>query len=101
MDWWATLPWEGIGISGFVAGTWIMLSRGWFIPASTVRELTKMRDDRIAELAADRDSWRATVQTKDELIREQGAQLSELLELSRTGNALMAGIVAAAGKDSA
>lgn len=95
----AAVPLEGIGVVGLVIFAGLVISRGWWVPASTVKELTSMRDDRIKELAAERDDWKAAANAKDEALRELAGQNNQLLELAETGNALMRGLIAATGRD--
>lgn len=100
MDGWiASLPLEGIGLGGLVVSIGLIISRGWWVPARTVVELTKMRDDRIKELAAERDDWKARGDAQTETLAELMRQNTELLELARAGNALMTGLMKASGKD--
>lgn len=95
----AAVPLEGLGVVGLVTFIGLAVARGWLVPATTVGQLTKMRDDRIAELIAERAELRATIATKDETIREVAGQNAQLLELAETGNALMRGLIQATGRD--
>jgi uncharacterized protein YjiS (DUF1127 family) len=94
------IPFEALGITGFVAAAIYSIYRGSWTPARTVTELTKMRDERIKELAAERDDWKHTALANMEIMREQGTQVEELLELAKTGNALMRALNDIAGKGS-
>lgn len=92
---------ESLGFSGLVTLALVSIWRGWWMPASTVKALCDSRDERIKELAATNADLLATVRLKDETMHEQGSQVDELLELARTGNALMRALATAAGKDPA
>jgi hypothetical protein len=96
----AALPLNTLSVGGLCALAVVSLWRGWIVPAPTVRELVKMRDDRIAELVAERIDNKATITLKDEALRELTGQSHELLELAKTGNALMRAIAEATGRDS-
>lgn len=95
----SALPLNTIGIGGLCTLAVISLWRGWIVPAPLMRELIKMRDDRIAELAAERDDYKAAVTLKDESLRTLSGQNTELLELAKTGNALMRALASATGRD--
>lgn len=99
--WLAALPYENISVVGLCMLTVAAFWRRWIVAAPTVRDLTQMRDDRITELAAERDALRQTVATKDETLRELVGQNTELLSLARTGNALMEALVRATGREPA
>jgi len=99
--WLAALPYEGIGVVGLCFATVAAFWRGWLFAGPVVRELTKVRDERIAELITERDALRQTIAVKDETLREALGQNTELLTLARTGNALMEALVKATGRDSA
>lgn len=97
--WLEALPVEGIGVVGLCFATVTALWRGWLYTGATVDRLTKMYDDRIAELTAERVELKATIATQGETIREVAGQNNELLELAQTGNALMRGLIQATGRD--
>lgn len=90
---------EGVGVIGLVVIIGLILARGWWVPASTVTQLTQMRDDRIKELAAERDDWKARGDAQTETLRELASQNAQLLELAQTGNSLMRALVMATGRD--
>lgn len=99
--WLAALPLEGIGVVGLCVATVFAFWRGWLYAGPVVTELTRVRDERIDELIAERDTLRQTVATKEETLREVVGQNTELLSLARTGNALMEALVKASGRESA
>lgn len=94
----ATLPLNTLSVAGLCTLAVLAFTRGWVCSAWTVRALITMRDERIKELAAERDDYRATVRLKNESLRELAGQNAELLELARTGNALMRALSEATGK---
>jgi hypothetical protein len=97
--WLAALPLEGVGVVGLCVAFVLAMWRGWIMPASVVRELTRMRDERIAELVAERVELRATRDVLAEALKEQSGQVNELLELATTGNALMKALASATGRE--
>jgi hypothetical protein len=64
----------------------VLILRGHLVPASVLRDLRADRDARIAEVAAERDTWRAAHQISEEARHTAQAQVGELLELSRTAD---------------
>jgi len=102
VDAWITaLPLEGIGVVGLCVATVLAFWRGWLYAGPVVTELTRVRDERIAELITERDTLRQTIATKDETLREALSQNTELLTLARTGNSLMEALVKATGREPA
>jgi hypothetical protein len=95
----AALPFDTISAVGLCVFGVLAFVRGWVYSKSAVTALTAMRDDRIKELAAERDDYRATVRLKDESLRELAGQNRELLELAKTGNALMRALTSATGRE--
>ncbi len=80
----AALPLEGIGVVGIVATIGYLVFRGVLMPRPVVQDLVKSRDDRIAELATERDKWESAANTALEALREQSDQIGELMEYART-----------------
>lgn len=86
---WASLPVEGIGVVGIVVVIGYMVFRGVLVPRPIVQDLVKSRDDRITELATERDKWETAAKTALETLREQTDQTGELMELARTTDAFI------------
>lgn len=96
---WAALPVEGIGVVGIVVVVGYMVFRGVLVPRPIVQDLVKSRDDRIAELAAERDKWESVAGTAVDTLKEQGESLAELMELARTTDAFIRALPRARGSN--
>jgi len=72
------------GAAGLVALIVFLVLRGNLVPRSTLRDHLAGRDARIAELAEERDTWRAAYETSEAGRHLAQEQARELLELSRT-----------------
>jgi hypothetical protein len=70
----------------------VLILRGHLVPASVVREIRADRDARIAEISAERDTWRTACQERTESLYLTQGQVGELLELSRTANHVLASL---------
>ena len=90
---WEALPISGMsltGLGGLIIGA---VYRGWLIPRNTYNDLIKGRDDRIAELRKECDDRKAQGDALIAALQVRDVQFNELLELARTGNALMKAII--------
>lgn len=72
-----------------VAAIVMLILRGSLVPASVLRDLRADRDARIAEIAAERDTWRAAHEASETARHTAQEQVGELLELSRTADHLL------------
>lgn len=74
------------GAAAIVSMVVLLILRGHLVPRSTVDDVRADRDARIAELAAERDTWRAAHKESEVARHVAQDQVSELLELSRTAD---------------
>ncbi|HUM06376.1 MAG TPA: hypothetical protein VLT90_13005 [Terriglobales bacterium] len=88
MDW-ATLPIDKLGVVGIVVVFGLLVARGSLVPRIVVKDLTTSRDERIKELAAERDARTSANEALMEALRVRDEQLRELMELAKTANALL------------
>ncbi len=95
----ASLPLEGIGVVGIVVTIGYMVYRGVLVPRPIVQDLIKSRDDRITELATERDKWQSAAGKALEALGEQTDQMSELKELARTTDAFIRALPRASGRN--
>ncbi|MGW2739137.1 hypothetical protein ACWC4D_33680 [Streptomyces sp. NPDC001288] len=64
----------------------LLILRGHLVPRSVLEDVRKDRDDRLAELSAERDKWRDAHKESEAARVEAQSQVGELLELSRTAD---------------
>jgi hypothetical protein len=73
------LTWSGLALLNVIA-----LLRGWIIPKAThIREL-KILQDRITDVTEERNEWRDTARTFENVSREAQAQAKTLLDDGKT-----------------
>ncbi|WP_354643837.1 hypothetical protein [Kitasatospora camelliae] len=74
------------GAAGLVALIVLLILRGNLVPRSVLDDVRADRDARLAELAAERDTWREAHKVSEEARHVAQDQAGELLELSRTAD---------------
>jgi hypothetical protein len=67
----------------------LMVFTGRLVPRSVLEDVRKDRDARLAELAAERDSWRAAHSLSEEARHIDQDSVRELLEVARTTDHVM------------
>ncbi|NUS16301.1 MAG: hypothetical protein HOY69_33705 [Streptomyces sp.] len=67
----------------------LLILRGRLVPRSVLEDIRADRDARIAELAAERDSWRAAHDRSEVARHIAQDQAGELLELARTADHML------------
>lgn len=74
------------GVVALVTFFVLLIYLGRLVPRSVVDDIRKDRDDRIQELASERDSWRDAHRESEAARIDAQNQVGELLELSRTAD---------------
>ncbi len=64
----------------------LLIIRGSLVPRSVLEDVRSDRDARIAEVLAERDTWRDAHKESEAARIEAQAQLGEMLEFSRTAD---------------
>lgn len=64
----------------------LFIIRGSLVPRSVLDDVRKDRDTRVAEILAERDTWRDAHRESERARVEAQSQVGELLELSRTAD---------------
>lgn len=77
------------GAAAIVVVIVMLILSGRLVPRSTLRDLRADRDARLAEVTAERDTWRAAHAASEKARHRQQGQVGELLELSRTAEHLL------------
>lgn len=77
------------GAAGLVAVIVLLILRGRLVPRSVLDDVRADRDARLAELSAERDTWREAHKVSEEARHVAQDQVGELLELSRTADHLL------------
>lgn len=62
----------------------LLILRGSLVSRAVLEDVRKDRDARVAEILAERDTWREAHRESEAARMEAQAQVGELLELSRT-----------------
>lgn len=83
------LPIGSLGASGVVLLVVLLIIKGKLAPRSVIDDLRADRDSRILELTTERDDWKAAYQNSEESRRVLIEQNAELVELARTGTAVL------------
>ncbi|WP_160051088.1 hypothetical protein [Nocardiopsis sp. FR26] len=86
------LPWSDLGLAGLVGLGVFLIWTGRLLPRSTVEDLLKARDERLADYKAANDALQESGRLKDQ-------QISELLEHSRTSVSLLQALRSASDTD--
>ncbi|NUS25013.1 MAG: hypothetical protein HOV92_12430 [Streptomyces sp.] len=74
------------GAIGLLSLVVLLILLGRLVPRSVLEDVRKDRNDRIAEVVAERDTWREAHRVSESARIEAQAQVGELLELSRTAD---------------
>lgn len=85
---------SGLDITSLSTGTLVLMivvsfMRGWIVPRSTLRDRTAAYEKEIGRVTDDGNDWRDSSLAKDAVIFELNRQNGELLEGTRTTNALL------------
>ena len=70
----------------------LLIFFGKLVPRSVLEDVRKDRNDRIAEVVAERDTWREAHRMSEAARIEAQSQVGELLELSRTADHVLRSI---------
>jgi uncharacterized protein (DUF3084 family) len=70
----------------------LLILRGNLVSRAVLEDVRKDRDDRIAELAAERNAWREAHRESEAARIEAQNQVGELLELSRVADRVLRAI---------
>jgi hypothetical protein len=74
------------GAVAILAVVVLFIVRGSLVPRSVLEDVRKDRDARVAEILAERDTWRDAHRESERARVEAQSQVGELLELSRTAD---------------
>lgn len=74
------------GAAALVALVVLLILLGRLVPRSVLQDVRSDRDARLAEISAERDTWRDAHKESEAARIEAQAQVGELLELSRTAD---------------
>ncbi|MGV9891752.1 hypothetical protein [Streptomyces sp. NPDC003395] len=80
------------GAAALVTLVVLLILLGKLVPRSVLEDVRADRDARLAELAAERDTWRDAHRESEAARVEAQAQVGELLELSRTADHVLRSI---------
>lgn len=80
------------GAAALVTLVVLLILRGALVPRSVLEDVRKDRDSRVAEVLAERDTWRDAHRESEAARMESQAQVGELLELSRTADHVLRAI---------
>ena len=80
------------GAAAILALVVLFILLGRLVPRSVLEDVRKDRDDRVAQIIAERDTWREAHQVSEKARQEAQAQAGELLELSRTADHVLRAI---------
>lgn len=61
----------------------VAVLRGWLVPRAQFKREIEAKDAQVAQIAQDRDYWRAAWMTESDSRRHADGQVSDLLELAR------------------
>ncbi|MFJ7023244.1 hypothetical protein ACIQUW_33275 [Streptomyces sp. NPDC101117] len=70
----------------------LLILRGNLVSRAVLEDVRKDRDARVAEILAERDTWRAAHRESEAARLEAQGQVGELLELSRTADRVLRAI---------
>jgi hypothetical protein len=70
----------------------LLIIRGSLVPRSVLEDVRSDRDARLAEVVAERDTWREAHRVSEAARIEAQSQVGELLELSRTADHVLRSI---------
>lgn len=74
------------GAAAILALVVLFILLGRLVPRSVLEDVRKDRDARVAEILAERNTWRDAHRESEAARMEAQAQVGELLELSRTAD---------------
>jgi F0F1-type ATP synthase membrane subunit b/b' len=74
------------GAAALVTLVVLLILLGRLVPRSVLQDVRADRDARIAEIAAERDTWRDAHKESESARMDAQSQVGELLELSRTAD---------------
>ena len=74
------------GAAAIVILVVLLIIRGNLVPRSVLEDVRKDRDARVAQIIAERDTWREAHRQSEAARIEAQNQVGELLELSRTAD---------------
>jgi F0F1-type ATP synthase membrane subunit b/b' len=80
------------GAAAIVTLVVLLILLGRLVPRSVLEDVRKDRDARVAEVIAERDTWRAAHRESEAARIEAQNQVGELLELSRTADRVLRAI---------
>lgn len=80
------------GAAAIVALVVLLILLGRLVPRSVLEDVRKDRNERIAEVVAERDTWREAHRVSEAARIEAQSQVGELLELSRTADHVLRSI---------
>lgn len=80
------------GAAALVTLVVLLILLGRLVPRSVLQDVRADRDARLAEIAAERDTWRDAHRESESARVEAQAQVGELLELSRTADHVLRAI---------
>ena len=80
------------GAAAIVTLVVLLILLGRLVPRSVLEDVRKDRDARVAEIIAERDTWRAAHRESEAARIEAQNQVGELLELSRTADRVLRAI---------
>jgi len=80
------------GAAAILALVVLFILLGRLVPRSVLEDVRKDRDSRVAEILAERDTWRAAHRESEAARIEAQNQVGELLELSRTADRVLRAI---------
>lgn len=77
------------GAAGIVILVVLLILLGRLVPRAVLQDVRSDRDARLAEIATERDTWRAAHLESEAARQVAQGQVGELLELSRTADHLL------------
>ncbi|MDX3527126.1 hypothetical protein P1P75_11900 [Streptomyces sp. ID05-39B] len=80
------------GAAALVTLVVLLIFLGRLVPRSVLEDVRKDRDARVAEILAERDTWRDAHRESERARMEAQSQVGELLELSRTADHVLRAI---------
>lgn len=91
MDW-VQLPVVQLGALGVLLAAFWLVYTGRLMPKSTVDVIRSVLERRIDEKTTEASEWKAAAESATAASRESVAQMGELLQTTRTTNALVEGL---------
>lgn len=80
------------GAAAILALVVLFILLGRLVPRSVLEDVRKDRDDRVAEIRAEKNTWQAAHRESEAARIEAQNQVGELLELSRTADRVLRAI---------